>query len=418
MSVPIEVGARVSQHRLNRGFNFGFPPRANRPRAWSEKQIDFLHEHSVVTDLAPDPSRSPKSLETLRGEIDAVDAELVGLLAKRGNLVVEVGVAKRSGVAPIYVPSRERAVIERAVSRSHAASSPLADRTIEAVFREIMSGSFALERPLRVGCLGPTGSFSHLAVVRHFGSSIEIACVPTIPDVVIEVAAGRCDHGLVPYENSSMGSILETLDALLAHPVSIRAEALVAVRLALLSNAAPDAIRRIYSKPQAFGQCRKWCARVLPNAELVPESSTSAAVVRANEEEGSAAIASSFAGELHGVPVLFDGIEDRAGNTTRFLVIGRESVAPTGNDKTTLWFTLADRAGALVDVLDSFRQEGINLSHIEKRPSGDAHWDYLFFIDALAHEKDAAMQRALVQARTHCTRLEVLGSYPRAERVL
>ncbi len=365
-----------------------------------------------------DNSRSPKNLDTLRGEIDCVDAELVQLLTRRGNLVVEVGVAKRHESAAIYVPSRERAVIERAVARSRHASSPLSDRTIEAVFREIMSGSFSLERPLRVGCLGPTGSFSHLAVVRHFGSSIEIACVPTIGDVVIEVAAGRCDHGLVPYENSSMGSILETLDALLANPVSIRAEALVAVRLALLSNSRPDSIQRVYSKPQAFGQCRKWCARVLPNASLLPESSTSAAVVRASEEEGSAAIASSFAGELHGVPVLFDGIEDRAGNTTRFLVIGREGVAPTGNDKTTLWFTLSDRAGALVDVLDSFRRGGINLSHIEKRPSGDAHWDYLFFIDALAHEKDPSMQRALEQARTHCTRLEVLGSYPRAERVL
>lgn len=372
---------------------------------------------SSTHDPAPQHSSS-RSLDVLRGEIDSVDAELVRLLAARGKLVVEVGAAKRSESVPVYVPSRERAVIERAVTRSHDAQSPLSDRTIEAVFREIMSGSFALERPLRVGCLGPEGSFSHLAVVRHFGSSIESAFVPTIPDVVIEVAKGRCDHGLVPYENSSMGSILETLDALLANPVSIRAEALVAVRLALISNAAPESIRRIYSKPQAFGQCRKWCARVLPNAELIPESSTSAAVVRASTEEGSAAIASSFAGDLHNVRVLFDGIEDRAGNTTRFLVIGRESVAPTGSDKTTLWFTLADRAGALVDVLESFRREGINLSHIEKRPSGDAHWDYLFFIDALAHEKDEPMQRALSLARTHCTRLEVLGSYPRAERVL
>ena len=364
---------------------------------------------------APNPPPNPRPLSELRALIDSVDERLVALLAERARLVVEVGQAKRHEQVPVYAPSRERAVIERAVARN---PGPLGARTIEAVFREIMSGSFALERPLRVAALGPEGSFSHLATVRHFGSSVETAFVPSIEDVVVEVAAGRCDHGLVPYENSSAGSIHETLDALLAQQVSIRSEALVAVRLALLSNCAPSDIRRVYSKPQAFAQCRQWCARVLPHAELVPEASTSAAVIRARDEPGSAAIASEFAGKLHGVRTLFDGIEDRAGNVTRFLVIGRESVPPTGNDKTTMWFALSDRAGALVNVLDAFRREGINLSHIEKRPSGDAHWDYLFFIDALAHQEDAAMQRALADARSHCARLSVLGSYPRAERVL
>jgi chorismate mutase/prephenate dehydratase len=364
------------------------------------------------SDAAPN---QPRPLSELRAAIDAVDERLVALLAERARLVVEVGHAKRNEGVAIYAPSRERAVIERAVGRN---PGPLGARTIEAVFREIMSGSFALERPLRVGCLGPEGSFSHLATTRHFGSSVEVAFVPSIEDVVIEVAAGRCDHGLVPYENSTAGSIHETLDALIAHPVSIRSEALVAVRLALLSNAAPDAIRRIYSKPQAFAQCRQWCARVLPKAELVPESSTSAAVVRTRDEADAAAIASDFAGKLHGVRTLFDGIEDRAGNVTRFLVIGREPVPPTGSDKTTMWFALSDRAGALVSVLDSFRREGVNLSHIEKRPSGSAHWDYVFFIDALAHAEDAAMARALAEARSHCAKLAVLGSYPRAERVL
>ncbi|MFM7051013.1 MAG: prephenate dehydratase [Planctomycetota bacterium] len=358
---------------------------------------------------------APRTLSELRTLIDDVDGRLVALLAERANLVVEVGHAKRHENVPIYAPSRERAVIERAVSRN---PGPLGARTIEAVFREIMSGSFALERPLRVACLGPEGSFSHMATARHFGASVESAFVPSIEDVVIEVAAGRSDHGLVPYENSSAGSIHETLDALIAHPVSIRAETMVAVRLALLANCAPADIRRVYSKPQAFAQCRQWCARVIPQAELVPESSTSAAVLRARGEQGAAAVASSFAGELHGVRTLFDGIEDRAGNTTRFLVIGREPVPPTGSDKTTMWFALSDRAGALVDVLDAFRREGINLSHIEKRPSGDAHWDYVFFIDALAHEADAPMQRALAEARRHCAKLSVLGSYPRAERVL
>lgn len=358
---------------------------------------------------------APRQLSELRQLIDSVDEKLVFLLAERAHLVVEVGQAKRHEQVPIYAPNRERAVIERAVARN---PGPLGARTIEAIFREIMSGSFALERPLRVAALGPAGSFSHLATVRHFGSSVETAFVGTIEDVVVEVAAGRCDHGLIPYENSSAGSIHETLDALMAHKVSIRAESLVAVRLALLSNSAPDAIRRVYSKPQAFLQCRQWCARVLPKAQLIADSSTSAAVMRACEEEGSAAVASEFAGQLHGVRTLFDGIEDRAGNVTRFLVIGREPVPQTGNDKSTIWFALSDRPGALVSVLDAFRCEGINLSHIEKRPSGDAHWDYVFFIDAVAHELDETMKRALAQARPHCARLSVLGSYPRAERVL
>ena len=357
----------------------------------------------------------PRPLSELRTHIDSVDEQLVMLRAARAALVVEVGQAKRHEHVPVYAPSRERAVIERAVARN---PGPLGARTIEAIFREIMSGSFALERPLRVGCLGPEGSFSHLATIRHFGSSVELALVSSIEDVAIEVAAGRCDHGLVPYENSSAGSIDETLDVLMRTSVSIRAEALVAVRLALISNGAPDKIRRIYSKQQAFAQCRQWCARVMPGAELIADSSTSAAVIRARDEPESAAIASEFAGKLHGVRTLFDGIEDRAGNVTRFLVIGREPVPPTGSDKTTMWFALKDRAGALVDVLDSFRGEGINLSHIEKRPSGNAHWDYVFFIDALGHAQDDSMQRALAGARTHCARFSVLGSYPRAERVL
>ena len=359
--------------------------------------------------------QAPKPLSQLRVMIDELDAQLVDILAQRARLVVEVGAAKRREGVAIYAPSRERAVIERAIAMN---PGPLGARTIEAIFREIMSGSFALERPLRVTALGPLGSFSHLATVRHFGSSVEIGFVPCIEDVFAEVAAARADHGLVPYENSSMGAILETLDAFLMHEVAIRAEALVAVRLSLLANCEPGAVRKIYSKPQVFAQCRAWCARVMPQAELIHDSSTSAAVLRARDEECAAAIGSTFAGELHGLGTLFEGIEDRAGNATRFLILGKEPVPPTGSDKTTLWFGLSNRAGALVDVLEGFRREGINLSHIEKRPSGDAHWAYIFFVDADGHQSDASMERAIIEAQRHCDRLTVLGSYPRAERVL
>ncbi|MSR28718.1 MAG: chorismate mutase [Phycisphaerales bacterium] len=358
---------------------------------------------------------TPRHLSDLRTAIDSVDERLVALLAERARLVVEVGSAKRSEGVAVYAPGRERAVIERAVRLN---PGPLQARTIEAVFREIMSGSFALERPLRIACLGPEGSFSHLAATRHFGSSVEHCFVPSIGGVFAEVASGHADHGMVPYENSSMGSIFETLDAFLAHDVAIRAEALVFVRLALLANCAPTDVTRIYSKPQVFDQCAQWCRRVMPNAARLSETSTSASVLRARDEPGAAAIASTFAGELHGVRTLFDAIEDRAGNATRFLILGREPVPQTGNDKTSMWFALANRPGGLVGVLEGFRREGINITYIEKRPSGEAHWDYVFFIDAAAHRLDLPMARALEEAERHCARLVVLGSYPQAQRPL
>lgn len=358
---------------------------------------------------------TPRPLEELRALIDQIDTKLVGLIADRARIVQEVGLAKRSTGVSVYVPHREREVIERAVARN---PGPLSSRTIEAVFREIMSGSFVLETPPRIGFLGPAGSFSHLAAVRHFGSSVELLDLHDIEHVFEEVAAGRVDHGLVPYENSIGGSVTETLDAFQVHSVKVCAEALVGVSQALMANCAPNDVKRIVSKREALSQCRHWLARHFPDIEQVACASTSAAVQEAARSPGTAAVGSALAGELYGVRVLFERIEDKPGNVTRFLVLSRSSALPTGNDKTTVMFTTQHRPGALVDVLAAFRDASVNLSHIEKRPSRRENWQYTFFIDCDLHESTPTMQKALADARAHCVELLVLGSYPKAERVL
>lgn len=370
----------------------------------------------------PDPPQpdgpttpDPEALNALRLAIDDVDRRLIDTLSERARLVVEVGNVKRGSGTPTYAPHRERQVIERALA---ANPGPLGPRTIEAIYRELMSGSFTLELPLRVGYLGPPGSFSHVAATRHFGSSVEMDDLHEIDHVFEEVAAGRCNYGLVPYENSIGGGITDTLDAFQRHRVTVYAEALIAVTQNLLTNGPAAAIERIYSKPQIFSQCRGWLAKQFPTAELIPMPSSSAAVIRAAEESGAAAIGSSLAGSIYGVKTLFESIQDNATNVTRFLIIGREAAQPTPDDKTSIMFVTAHKPGALVDVLSVFRDASINLSHIDKRPSGRTNWEYTFFIDCDAHATNPVMAKAIDDARAFCVALTVLGSYPRATRVL
>jgi chorismate mutase / prephenate dehydratase len=356
-------------------------------------------------------------LAALRRRIDELDARLVQLLSDRSRLVVEVGKAKRADGTPIYAPHREAQVIARAIANN---PGPLSPRTIEAIYRELMSGSFSLELPLRVGYLGPPGSFSHMAAVRHFGSSVELDDLHTIDAVFEEVAAGRVNYGLAPYENSIGGSVTDTLDALQQHEVTIYAESMIEVAHTLLANCPAERICRIHSKPQAFDQCRKFLAAQFPGVELVPAASTAAAAKLAAQSasSGDAAIGSFLAGEIYGVKPLFENIQDKANNITRFVVIAREHSQPSGDDKTSIMFVTAHKPGALVDVLGVFRDAAINLSHIDKRPSGRTNWEYTFYIDCDAHQAEPRMAQALAEARTHCLSLKVLGSYPRAKRIL
>lgn len=367
------------------------------------------------------------ALEPLRQRINALDAELIRLLNERASLVVEVGKVKRKEGIPVYAPHRESDVLDRVLKGN---PGPLKPRAIEGIYRELMSGSFALERPLRIGYLGPPGSFSHQASVRHFGSSVEHCDLHEISGVFTEVSRGHVDYGLVPIENSTGGSIVETMDAFRdGHErVRVYAEALLEVHHALLGGVRPAAVRRIHSKPEVFSQCRTWLATQYPGAELVAASSSSRAVKTAAEETktalaigaepGSAAIGSELAGEIYGLGVLFDRIEDNPNNVTRFFVIAREEAKRSGDDKTSILFKTQDRPGALVSVLSVFHEAGVNLSHIDKRPSGRQNWEYTFFIDAQGHRTDAELVRAIEGASKICRELRVLGSYPRAKRIL
>ena len=361
---------------------------------------------------------SPESLEQLRCRIDEIDHRLVETLGLRAQLVSLVGDAKRGDGTPIYAPDREKRVIERALELNRENDGALPDRTIEGIYRELMSGSFTLERAIRIGYLGPPGTFSHVAAVRQFGSSVELVQQSDIESVFEEVEAGRVNYGLVPYENSIGGSVTDTLDAFQSHSVLVYAEALVEVRHALLANCPIDEITAVHSKPQAFTQCRKWLQGRFSAVERVDRASTAHAVEAAANTPGVAAIGSPLAGEIYGVNVLFEGISHKADNITRFLVIGSEEALRTGEDRTTIMFTTVDAPGALVEVLNCFRDAKVNLSHIDKRPSGRENWNYTFFVDALGHRSEAPMQAAVDAAKAHCVELKVLGSYPRAQRVL
>jgi chorismate mutase/prephenate dehydratase len=298
------------------------------------------------------------------------------------------------------------------------------------VYKEIMSGSFALERPLRIGYLGPAGSYSHLAAVRQFGSSVDYENLHEIRGVFTEVIRGHVDYGLVPIENSTGGGIVETLDAFIENKgqINIYAEVQIEIHHALLANCKPSNVKRIHSKPEVFTQCRTWLATQYPQAELVPAPSSSrAAQIAADEykqaeaigaEGRTAAIGSVLAGQIYGLRTLFEKIEDNPNNITRFFVISRQKTQRSGDDKTSMMFTTLNKPGALVDVLGVLRDAGINLTHIDKRPAGRSNWTYAFFIDAQGHRDDKAMADAIAEAEKHCKEMVVLGSYPRAARIL
>mgnify|MGYP005840914913 CR=1 FL=1 len=357
----------------------------------------------------------PDPLSPYRKQIDDLDQRIIALLNERAQVVVEIGKIKRDGGGAIYAPEREQAVLENV--RRHNAG-PLPDACLEAIWRELMSGSFALEKPLRVGYLGPPGSFSHLAARRKFGASIEYDNLDSIAAVFEEIARRHIDLGLVPIENSAIGGIGETLDGFLDSPAKVCAEVLIHVHHNLLANCEPERITTIYSKPEAFAQCRKWLSMQLRQAQRIAVESSSRAAELASREPTAAAIGSSLAAEIYSLKTLFANIEDNPSNVTRFFVIGMNAPKPSGDDKTAIMFTTEHKAGALTSVLDVFRDHGLNLTHIDKRPSKRVNWEYYFFVDFLGHQEAPAVQAALAEAQTHCLQLTVLGSFPKAREVL
>ena len=354
-------------------------------------------------------------LEELRNRIDELDHQLVQLLNERARVVVEIGKLKSKTGKPIYAPDREKEVFARIAK---ANQGPLPDRCLLAIWRELMSGSFALERPLRIGYLGPGGSFSHTASMLKFGQSVEYEPLADIRSIFDEVSKGHCDLGLVPIENTTGGGVIETLDALIDSDVKICSEVLMTIRHNLLGNCPLEEIEKIYSKPEVFAQCRNWLSATFKEAQTVAVASSAKAAQMAAEESKAAAIGSVVAAELYGLKIICENIEDIANNVTRFLVVSREDAKPTGEDKTAILFSTAHKAGALADVLEVFRQYNINLTNIESRPSKKRQWEYYFFVDFVGHRTEEHVQKGLEEARKHCLQLSILGSFPRATELL
>ncbi len=349
-----------------------------------------------------------------RKRIDEIDREILELLNERATRVIEIGKIKHKGASPVYAPDRESQVLSQVRANN---KGPLPDKCVTAIWREMMSGSFALERGLRVGYLGPEGSYSHVAAKRKFGDSIDYLPFDTISGVFDKIERGQLDLGLVPIENSYIGGINETLDTLSTARVKVYGEVLIGVHHNLISKSPLEKITRVYSKAEAIAQCRNWLNLNLKGAARVDASSTSRAVEIAATEEGAAAIGSGLAAEIYGVPVVATEIEDDSGNTTRFLIISTASAKRTGDDKTSIMFTTAHQAGALANVLDVFRDHKLNLTHIDQRPSKRVNWEYNFFIDCLGHQSDAQVASAIEAAKAHCLHLSVLGSFPKASEV-
>ncbi|MFC1739486.1 prephenate dehydratase [Planctomycetota bacterium] len=355
------------------------------------------------------------SLEELRKQIDEIDHQLVNLLNKRARIVVDIGKLKNKSEKPVYAPDREKEVLKRITG---ANKGPLPDKTLVAIWRELMSGSFVLERPLRIGYLGPGGSFSHTAAMLKFGQSVEYEPLTDIVSIFEEVSKGHCDLGLAPIENSTGGGVIETLDALIDSDVKVCSEVLMAIHHNLLANCPQDEVVKIYSKPEVFAQCRKWLSATCKEAEVISVASSAKAAQMAAEEEGAGAIGSVVAAELYGLKIICENIEDTANNVTRFLVISCEDARPSSDDKTAILFSTSHKAGALADVLDVFKKYDINLTNIESRPSKKREWEYYFFMDFLGHRMDETVQKGLKEARKHCLQLSVLGSFPRATELL
>jgi len=352
-------------------------------------------------------------LERLRGRIDALDTALLGLLSERADIASAVGKLKAKAARPsFHDPKREERVLAR-VAKHGAGRFP--ERAIRNVFREIMSGCLAVEDALRVAFLGPQGTFSQMAAKELFGLSARYVESTSIDGVVDSVLRGDAVYGVVPFENSTEGSVGSTHDLLLESDVYVRAEHVVPIAQSLLSRAPSlGRIERVYSHPQALGQCRLWLAKHTPRAQLVQTASTALAVQEAEADEAAAAVGSALAGQLLGVPVLRAVISDRPENATRFFVLGKGKTEPTGNDRTTLVFTAPDdnKKGALRRVLSLFEAHDVNLTRIESRPSRQRAWDYVFFADVLGHEDDANLRAALAKLRRTTKFVKVCGSYP------
>ena len=356
-------------------------------------------------------------LAEIRRQIDAIDEKLHALINERAGLALEVGATKfpepvglSQAPRDYYRPEREAEILRMAVARN---KGPLKDEEIVRLFREIMSACLAQQEPLKVAFLGPEGTFSQSAVLKHFGHSVRSLAVPSIEEVFHDVEAGVADFGVVPVENSTEGTVSTTLDMLVNTPLHISGEVELRIRQHLLGRVESlEAVRKVYSHQQSLAQCRAWLDQRLPGVEQVAVASNAAAARLAANEEGAAAIAGDTAAEVYGLRVLMENIEDRPDNTTRFVVIGRAAPGPSGRDKTSLLLSSRHHAGALQELLHPLSRHKVSMTRIESRPSRRRKWDYVFFVDIEGHRADERVAAALAELEQAAAWCRVLGSYP------
>ncbi|HOK07258.1 MAG TPA: prephenate dehydratase [Syntrophales bacterium] len=352
-------------------------------------------------------------MERLRAEIARLDEGIVALLNERAALARALGELKERAGMAFYDPAQEARVMERI---ARAGDGPLAPESLKEIYREILAACRALQGPVTVACLGPAGSFSHAAVERVFGRGARCLFAPAIPDVFDAAERDASALALVPVENSREGSVKTTLERLVTTPLVIVSEVCLRVSHCLVTaDGGTDGIRRVYSHPQALGQCRRWLRENLPQALWVETESTARAVERARGEEDAAAVGGRLAAEIHGMKVAVEGIEDSPRNTTRFLVLGRRATPPSGRDKTSLLFTTRHAPGALHEALGPFAAAGVNLLRIESHPIRERMWEYLFFVDLEGHAGMEPLRSCLAALEGKTSSLKILGSYPRKE---
>ena len=352
------------------------------------------------------------SLPEHRQAIDRLDAQIVRLLNERTRHVLAIGDIKLKAGEEIYAPHRERAVFDRVCAQN---AGPITNAQLRAIYREIMSSALALEKTMTIAYFGPEATFTHQAAIQKFGASLNYSAQKTIGDVFTEVAKRTADYGVVPVENSTEGVVTHTLDMFVDSDLKIVSQIVLKIQQCLMSNSPLAKIRKLYVHPQSLAQCRGWLAKNLPRVELVETSSNARSAELAAKEKFSGALGGVLAAEKYGLKILAEDIQDNSVNVTRFIVLGRQCSPPTGNDRTSLMLSVADKAGALHEAIAAFRRYKINMTKIESRPSKRKAWEYFFFIDCDGHAQDRKVAKAIHLLGQHCNFIKVLGSYPNAE---
>ena len=353
-------------------------------------------------------------LDDIRKRIDSIDEQLLKLLSERTDCVHEVGEIKKKENLQIYAPEREEALLRKLIKKS---DGKLPEKSIRAIYREIMSAALHLEDELKIAYLGPEGTWTHQAAIKKFGHSVDYAAQPNFAEVFEQVARRKADYGVVPIENSTEGAVSHTLDLFVDSHLRICAQILLRIENGLMAAIPKEEIRTLYSHPQVFGQCKHWILQNFPHADLVEVSSTTKAAQIAKEKahEGAAAMGGPLAARLHQLTMLDECIQDSATNTTRFLVIGEKTCPPTGDDRTSILFSVKDQPGSLVSALKLFESHNVNMSKIESRPSKNKDWEYIFYVDLAGHCETLDISEALKHLEKHCSIVKVLGSYPNSK---